>query len=145
MPIRPLKPEDIPIVAAIAQESMPHPWSENVFRDCLKSGYYSWIFTLDNEPIGFVIILLKGEDGELMNIAIKSAYRRKGYAQLLVQHAMDFARSKGVARLLLEVRRSNEAAIQFYEKLGAWEMGVRKDYYPLGERREDAVVFCLSV
>ena len=145
MVIRALKFNDISALVSIAKASMPHPWNEVAFRDCLKPNYSSWVLLVNDELIGFIIILQHESEGELMNLAIKPEYQRKGYAKLLLQHAIDFMKSKGVARLLLEVRRSNHVAIQFYKKMGGQQIGLRKNYYPLGKQREDALIFSLNV
>ena len=36
--IRPMMELDLPDVAAIEQKSYAFPWSENIFRDCLRVG-----------------------------------------------------------------------------------------------------------
>jgi ribosomal-protein-alanine N-acetyltransferase len=47
----------------------------------------------------------------------------------------------GMASILLEVRPSNERALQVYERYGYTQIGRRKGYYPAHEgRREDAIV-----
>lgn len=42
--------------------------------------------------------------------------------------------------VLLEVRESNTAAIALYESSGFHELGVRRDYYPADDGREDAII-----
>jgi ribosomal-protein-alanine N-acetyltransferase len=46
---------------------------------------------------------------------------------------------------MLEVRPSNVAAVALYEKMGFNEIGVRRNYYPAGEGREDALLLALSL
>jgi [ribosomal protein S18]-alanine N-acetyltransferase len=50
-----------------------------------------------------------------------------------------------VATLLLEVRPSNSAAIQLYHSVGFNEIGVRKNYYPAPQGREDALMLALHL
>ncbi|MDH3342249.1 MAG: ribosomal-protein-alanine N-acetyltransferase, partial [Gammaproteobacteria bacterium] len=47
----------------------------------------------------------------------------------------------GVDMILLEVRRSNQCAIDLYDSEGFHELGVRKDYYPADDGREDAIIY----
>jgi len=44
-----------------------------------------------------------------------------------------------------EVRPSNKLAIKLYEKLGFNEIGVRRNYYPAHQGREDALLLALSL
>ena len=46
----------------------------------------------------------------------------------------------GVDMMLLEVRRSNQSAIDLYQDEGFHELGVRKGYYPSDSGREDAII-----
>jgi ribosomal-protein-alanine N-acetyltransferase len=43
-------------------------------------------------------------------------------------------------RMVLEVRASNEAAISLYRKMGFSDIGLRRDYYPAEDGREDAIL-----
>jgi len=58
---------------------------------------------------------------------------------------MDKARRLAVETLLLEVRPSNHTAIQLYHSVGFNEIGVRKDYYPAHNGREDALILALHL
>ena len=69
--------------------------------------------------------------------------RRRGHAARLIEHAILVARRAGCLRLLLEVRRSNQAAIRLYRKYGFRPIGVRAHYY--ANEHEDAIVMRLSL
>lgn len=138
--IRALEEKDIAIVVAIAKASMPHPWEEKIFRDCLKENYRNWVIENKSEIIGFIVILVE-EDAQLMNIAIHPAYQHQGFASQLLRHAIQYLQSHSIKRLLLEVRKSNQSAIHFYQKWGGKQIGIRKDYYPKEKTREDACIF----
>lgn len=48
-------------------------------------------------------------------------------------------------QLFLEVRASNKVAMTLYQKMGFNEMGVRKNYYPANNNREDAYLFAMEI
>jgi ribosomal protein S18 acetylase RimI-like enzyme len=56
-----------------------------------------------------------------------------------------YGRQRGLAQLLLEVRHSNQAAQRLYTRLGFAQVGLRRGYYPAGNKREDAVVMSLAL
>ena len=57
--------------------------------------------------------------------------------------AIEEGRRLSLARITLEVRKSNTAAIALYEKYGFLSLGIRPGYY---ERpREDAVIMTLEL
>ena len=82
---------------------------------------------------GFLAYRPTGEgEWEILNLAVAPEARRTGVATALAQEML--ARSK--ERFFLEVRLSNTAARQLYEKLGFSQVGLRRGYYqfPPGRR-----------
>ena len=64
-----------------------------------------------------------------------------GLGRFLLERIAARARSQGMASILLEVRPSNERALNVYRRYGYVEIGRRKGYYPAHEgKREDAIV-----
>ncbi len=78
---------------------------------------------------GYIGIYLAADEGEIANVAVAPAYRRKKIATTLVCKALAQARAKGAAQVFLEVRESNAAAISLYQSAGFQTVGKRKDYY----------------
>jgi ribosomal-protein-alanine N-acetyltransferase len=72
-------------------------------------------------------------------VAVDPGYRRRGIAQALLREAL---RETGARRATLEVRRSNEAAIALYAKLGFQVTAVRYRYY--NNPDEDALILWLN-
>ena len=50
--IRPMMELDLPDVAAIEKRSYAFPWSENIFRDCLRVGYSCRALDMAGQIIG---------------------------------------------------------------------------------------------
>jgi len=78
----------------------------------------------------------------VMNIATRPDRRRQGIARAMMSAAMQYARDHGVARVFLEVRRSNSGAIALYRSVGFFAVGLRARYYGDGE---DAVEMALHM
>lgn len=66
------------------------------------------------------------------------AYRRQGFAQVLLHRLLVIARQRGLAWATLEVRVSNSAAIALYQRFGFQVAGRRCRYYP--DTQEDALI-----
>ncbi|MCG6885630.1 MAG: ribosomal-protein-alanine N-acetyltransferase, partial [Proteobacteria bacterium] len=58
---------------------------------------------------------------------------------------LEQAEQAGVEVILLEVRPSNTAAIQLYRDMQFNEVGIRPDYYPAVDGREDALIMARSM
>ena len=76
-------------------------------------------------------------DAEVLNIETLASHRRQGLAQSLLAEAFDWARHNQRQAVWLEVRASNQAAIELYLKTGFVPVSSRKRYYADGE---DALV-----
>jgi ribosomal-protein-alanine N-acetyltransferase len=60
-------------------------------------------------------------------------------------HFVQLSRRHNADLVLLEVRPSNKAAISLYRKCGFNEIGVRSNYYPAADGREDALILARSL
>ena len=50
--IRPMRAGDVPEVVAIERVSYQFPWSEGIFRDCLRVGYVCRVLSAARELTG---------------------------------------------------------------------------------------------
>jgi ribosomal-protein-alanine N-acetyltransferase len=87
---------------------------------------------------GFVGVWMFPDEAHIVTIAVRESHRRRGIGEMLLIAAIDLAREKGQSIVTLEVRVSNAAAIQLYEKYGFEEAGLRPRYY--SDNREDAYI-----
>jgi len=63
---------------------------------------------------------------------------------LLLNKAIDQSKAMKIKKIFLEVRLSNETAINFYNSFGFIKDAIRDKYYP-GNPREDALLMSLSI
>ena len=138
---RPMKEDDLSAVLAIEQRAYEFPWTRGIFRDCLRIGYHCYVVAGEAGVVGYGILSIGAGESHILNLCIHPAHRRCGLGRGLLNFLMDEARRARVDCILLEVRPSNRAAIHLYESLGFNEIGLRKDYYPARQGREDALVF----
>jgi len=96
---------------------------------------------IEEEPTiqGFLVGRALEGEWEIENIAVAGPARRRGLGTRLMGEFLDLARSQGAEAVFLEVRESNAAARQLYEKWAFVESGRRKRYYR--EPEEDAIVY----
>ena len=140
--VRPGGPEDVRSLADIEQAAAINPWSLSQFvGSSLRDNEYSLV--LENEAgdaVGFVVYQRVLDEATLMNIAVEPENQGRGGGAQLLTALRERLGDAGVSRCLLEVRRSNRAAIALYRKFGFVDDGVRKNYYPTVEGREDALL-----
>lgn len=138
--IRPMMEIDLPEVAAVEQSSYAFPWSENIFRDCLRVGYTCRALDLAGRVIGYGIMSVGAGEAHILNVCVRDEFRNLGFGRRLLEHLLERAAATGVGEAFLEVRPSNLAAIRLYQRLGFEQIGIRRGYYQAPDGREDAIV-----
>jgi ribosomal-protein-alanine N-acetyltransferase len=141
--LRPMVVADIDEVHALEQSVFPHPWSRGNFVDSLASGYDAWVLREPDEGVlaGYFLVMYAVDEAHLLDVAVSGARHGSGLGRFLLDRIAARSREKGMASVLLEVRPSNERALQVYARYGYTQIGRRKGYYPAHEgKREDAIV-----
>jgi ribosomal-protein-alanine N-acetyltransferase len=62
-----------------------------------------------------------------------------------LRHLIEVARQDGADMMFLEVRPSNDKAIGLYLSEGFNEIGLRRNYYPAANGREDAILMGMAL
>ena len=90
-----------------------------------------------------MIVLIQLDECQVLNICVRTSCQRHGYGRKLLLHVIDCCKQGHVKKILLEVRCSNQIAMHCYRSVGLEKVAVRRDYYSLGDGREDAFIFNL--
>jgi ribosomal-protein-alanine N-acetyltransferase len=132
--------DDLDAVIAVEQSVYGHPWTVGNFKDALASGYAAQRLLAGNTLIGYFVAMKVIDEVHLLNITVSLDYRSQGWAQLMLDALALWARGQGCEWLWLEVRESNHRAIQVYRSHGFKQVGLRKDYYPVGRGQREAAL-----
>jgi ribosomal-protein-alanine N-acetyltransferase len=142
----PMSAEQLQEILEIERRAYPFPWTEGIFRDCLKTGYSAWcVCDPSGNILAYALMSMAVGEAHILNLCVAPEGQRGGLGRFLLDHLMRVARSANMTLILLEVRRSNTAARRLYEGAGFSTFGVRKGYYPDTEGREDALVLGLDI
>ena len=129
--IRSMRAEDAAKVASLEAEIFSQPWSENAFWDSLCLPDTIFLVAEESGVIqGYIGMYLAADEGEITNVAVDPACRRRGIGE-------------GLLTEILEVRVSNEGAIRLYEKQGFSSVGIRRGFYEFP--REDARIMVCAL
>ena len=143
--LRPMREEDLDGVMAIEQATYQFPWTRGIFRDCLHVGYCCWVFEEDDAITAYAVMSIGAGEAHLLTVVVDPKNRGKGLGKMLVTHLLNIASAHGAETVLLEVRPTNHVAIQLYQNLGFNEVGLRPNYYPAPNGREDALIMAFTI
>lgn len=138
--VREMQYGDVPAIVAIEADTYAFPWTATIFRDCLLAGYTSLVLEHAGGLRGYAIMSLAAAEAHLLNLCVAGQLRRRGFGTRLLQQLLAQARSAGAERIYLEVRPTNQAALEMYREAGFAELGIRRNYYRSLAGREDAMV-----
>lgn len=96
---------------------------------------FIYVYLIEDKVCGYLMVLDSIDVYEILAIATIEEYRNKGIAQEL----LDKIKTKDI---FLEVRKSNEKAINFYKKNNFKQISIRKGYY--SDPTEDAIIMKLE-
>jgi ribosomal-protein-alanine N-acetyltransferase len=143
--IRPMRAGDILGVVTIERAAYQFPWSEGIFRDCLRVGYVCRVLVTDEEVVGYGVMSVGAGEAHVLNLCIAEGHRCRGLGRELLRSLIECAGAAGAAEAFLEVRPSNTTAIRLYLALGFEQVGMRRGYYQAANGREDAAVLKLAL
>ncbi len=139
MTVTEMRAEHVSAVAELEKICFSAPWSENSIMAELGSIWSYWLVALDGDKlVGYIGSQTSFDEADVMNVAVHPDCRRRGIAEKLIHTLVAELTSRGVRALTLEVRASNDPAINLYEKLGFQQVGRRKNYYH--NPKEDALI-----
>lgn len=137
--VREMLEKDAKEAGRLEKENFSEPWSANAFLETLKLDYaYYCVAEEDGRLVGICGLRNIAGEGEITNVAVDKAYRRRNTASMLLEHILDIGKKKGVTAFTLEVREGNEPAVNLYKKFGFLCEGIRRDFYD--NPKEDALI-----
>lgn len=142
--IRPATPADVPALLALERVCFPDPWSERgIVESLAPPNGRGLVAASARGVVGYLITREVGGSGEILNLAIAPGTRRQGVGGALLRAGLAALGARGVVEVFLEVRESNQAARELYQRAGFRVVGARRGYYR--SPSEDALVMRLEI
>ena len=144
--VEPMRLAELPEVLAVEQAAYEFPWTHGNFADSLRAGHSAWTMRDDGgRLLAYAVVMIALDEAHLLNLTVAPQCQRFGFGWRMLEAMAENARGYGVRTMLLEVRPSNVAAQQMYQRYGFVRIGTRRDYYPARDGREDAIVMRVSL
>ncbi len=118
-------------------------WTAGDYARLSATGMMAWVAESEGAVAGFLVARRIANDLEILNLAVRPDARRRGIGRALMQFAFAWGKQFDARSTFLEVRASNQAALQFYKRHGFQETGRRPLYY--SNPAEDALVLTVPI
>jgi ribosomal-protein-alanine N-acetyltransferase len=137
--IRPMKRADLAPITLIENLIFTDPWPMEAFKEELgRENRGIIVAESDGIITGYAGYIVAAGEAHLTNMGVASEFRGKSIAKILLNSIFEIARKAECDYIFLDVRPSNSAAINLYNKFGFTELYRRPGYYRLPS--EDAIV-----
>lgn len=133
--IRKMTIDDLDQVMIIEKEAFDEHWKRKDFEYeiCENEFSHMYVYEENKRVLGIIGYYILFDDAQVTTIAVLKEARGKGIATKMMEAMIKDCNSKMCSQLSLEVRQSNQKAINLYEKFDFIEMNIRKAYYEDGE------------
>jgi len=132
--IRRFRPSDFERVIAIEKEAFGeyNPILFMTAYETFPDGFL--VAEEDGQVVGFLTsVVMSLFDVKILSLAVDKRCQNKGFASMLLKALFQVLRTKGILKLLLEVRLSNIRAQRLYLSLGFDLVKIIAAYYQDGE------------
>lgn len=136
MNIRKAKISDLEAIKEIEDESFINPFTkEDLFYEISQNPVSNFlVLEKDGLVVGFLDYWVTFDSATIDQIAVKKSERNQGFAKILLEKSINDLKELGeVSFFTLEVRASNEPAINLYKSFGFQKVTVKEKYYGDGE------------
>ncbi len=136
MNIRKAKISDLEAIKEIEDESFINPFTKEDLLYEISQNPVSNFLVLEKEGlvVGFLDYWVTFDSATIDQIAVKKSERNQGFAKILLEKSINDLKELGeVSFFTLEVRASNEPAINLYKSFGFQKVTIKEKYYDDGE------------
>lgn len=139
MIVRSMNINDLEEIVNIEKDLYKSPWNEKQFKYELEENEFSYIFVLENEGVivGYYGFWVMFEDCDITKVSIRKEFQGMKLSNILMTDCFERVKALGCTKINLEVRTTNERAINLYKKYGFQDVIIRKNYYG---KNEDALI-----
>lgn len=137
---REMTEQDLDRVMRIERACHVAPWTTAIFRDCLNVGYQCVVMEHSGAVIAYGVLSIAVNEAHIFNLCVDPTNQRQGHGRQMLSYLVEMSRLGKANTIFLEVRPSNEAALNLYRDMGFSQIGRRKAYYPAKDGREDALI-----
>lgn len=131
---------DLKNILLIESQNKVALWSLKNFQESLTAKDYFKVMRFNDETVAFIIAKVMNHECEILNLGVEISMRKKKLASKLLNNLIDFSKALNIKQIFLEVRVSNTAAVNLYDKFKFNEIGYRPNYYITENGREDALI-----
>lgn len=125
--IRKMLPSDYSLIYKLGAQLNINYAKLNKLDDIINDNNQKvYVYIINNNVVGFLHITISFDEADIIDIITSKEYRNHGIGNSLISYAI---KDNNLKKINLEVRESNEIAIEFYQKMNFKKVRIIKKYY----------------
>jgi len=128
--IRKTKIEDVESIIELEKKYLGETIGDMLFTELMNPVAFFFTAEINNEVVGYIGGWIIEDSLEIINLVVDETYQRQGIGTKLID---TISNVKNIKEIILDVRCTNQKAINFYQKLGFKEINKRLGYYKNGD------------
>lgn len=139
MLVRSMTINDLEEIVKIEKDLYKTPWNEKQYKYELEENEFSYVFILEHNDIivGYYGFWVMFDECDITKVSIRKEFQGMKLSNILMEDCFNRVKALGCKKINLEVRTTNERAINLYKKHGFEDVIIRKNYYG---KNEDALI-----
>lgn len=140
--IKYMNENDVAEIACLEKKCFASPWSEQSLSEEINNSDARFLTARSGGKLcGYIGMYNNSGEGYITNIAVDEDFRHRGIAKALIISEMIISSDENMEFISLEVRQSNTAAKNLYDKMGFVKVGERKGFYKDPPENGDIMTF----
>ncbi len=127
--IRQFREEDVYEIFVLSAMNLTEMYSLDLFIDIYRAWPSGFLVADMNKILGYIAGQKLENSARILMLAVAQGYRHKGVGSALLNRFILNCRRDGIHSVTLEVRTSNQNAIEFYQKHGFQIISMINNYY----------------
>ena len=139
MLVRSMTINDLEEIVNIEKDLYKTPWNERQYKYELEENEFSYVFILEHNDIivGYYGFWIMFDKIDITKVSIRKEFQGMKLSNILMEDCFNRVKALGCKKINLEVRTTNERAINLYKKHGFEDVIISKNYYG---KNEDALI-----
>ena len=130
MIVREMEEKDLDTIIEIENSIYIDKWNKEAYlNDLVNDIAYNYVLEHDGVILGYYGFWIMFDNVDITKVSIRKELQGKGLSNILMEDMFTRLSNLDINTITLEVRVSNNKAINLYKKYGFKEISVRKNYY----------------
>ena len=101
---REMTEDDVPAIMEIEKAVYTHPWTEGIFKDCMRVGYNCWVYLCDDKLLAYGLVSVAVNEAHILNLCVSPEVQGQGLGKRMLYKLMQLVAERQGNSIFLGVK-----------------------------------------